>query len=137
MITFTIPGDMRGKGRPRFTARGGFARAYTDTKTENMEAWVKLCALERHPGMRPLDGPVALSMTINVAVPASWPKKRRAHALDGTLRPIGKPDVDNCCKLVADALNGIAWRDDSQIVALTVHKRYAEVAETVLTVTEV
>lgn len=134
MLTITIPGEMRGKGRPRFSARGGFARAYTDSKTANAETWIKACAIEQ-AGIHPMDAPLELQMTISVEVPASWSKRRRADALSGAMMPTSKPDLDNCVKLVADALNGIVWRDDKQIVRMVLAKRYAERAETVLTVT--
>ena len=50
------------------------------------------------------------------AVPASWSQKKRAEALAGVIRPAVKPDFDNVAKLYCDALNGIVWQDDKQIV---------------------
>ena len=35
-----------------------------------------------------------------------------------------KPDVDNIAKAVLDALNGVIWVDDKQVVELTVKKYY-------------
>lgn len=136
MITITIPGEMRGKGRPRFSTRGGHVRAYSDAKTANAETWVRACAIEQ-AGMVPIVGPVSIGITIAVEVPASWPKKRRADALAGAVFPTSKPDLDNCFKLIADALNGIVWSDDKQIVRAECRKHYAERAQTVLTVAEV
>jgi len=134
MIVITIPGEMRGKGRPKFSTRGGFARAYTDAKTVSAENWIKCCAMDQARLTAPLDGPLAVSMAISVAVPQSWSKKKRADALAGRVRPTGKPDVDNTVKLACDALNKIVWHDDSQITNLTVSKLYAEQAQAVLTV---
>lgn len=136
MITITIPGEMRGKGRPRFSSRGGFARAYTDARTVSAENWVKACAVEQ-AGAQPICGPVSLGICIAVEVPASWPKKKRLDALAGAVFPTSKPDLDNCAKLIADALNGIVWKDDKQIVRMEIRKHYAETAQTVLTVAEV
>jgi len=133
-ITILIPGEMRGKGRARFSARGGFARAYTDEKTVTAENWVRCCAADMAPDA-PLEGPVSLDMEIGVAVPRSWPKKRQAAALAGEIRPTTKPDIDNAVKLVADALNGVIWRDDRQIWALTVRKVYQAAPRTMLRVT--
>jgi Holliday junction resolvase RusA-like endonuclease len=42
----------------------------------------------------------------------------------GLIYPAKKPDIDNVVKSVTDALNGLAYGDDSQIVSLYVHKRY-------------
>ncbi len=57
-------------------------------------------------------------------VPPSWSKQKREDALRGLKRPTGRPDVDNYAKIVLDALNGIAWKDDSQVWQLTATKRY-------------
>ena len=58
-------------------------------------------------------------MTVYVRLPVSIPKKRWTMAF-----PITRPDVDNYAKLVLDAA-AILWRDDAQVVDLTVRKRYA------------
>lgn len=136
MLTITIPGELRGKGRPRFSARAGFVRAYTDAKTASAETWVRACASDVVTGT-PIAGPVAVRLDVGVGVPASWPKKRRAAALAGAIWPTGKPDLDNILKLVGDALNGIVWADDKQIVRAEVTRRYVEAPQSVLTVTEV
>lgn len=132
MLRIVIPGEMRGKGRPRFSTAGGFARAFTDSKTANMEAWVKSCAVQA--GATMLDGPLALRMEITCAIPASWPKSRKAMALTGGVRPTGKPDLDNTMKLACDALNGIAWGDDKQVVEAVVSKRYGAEPQTIIEV---
>jgi len=133
MITIIIPGEMRGKGRPRFSVRGGHARAYTDAKTANAETWIRSCAVSQS-GFKPLDTPLSVDIAITVEVPASWSRKKREKALAGEIWPTGKPDIDNAAKLVADALNGIIWKDDKQIVRLVASKRYGEVARTILVV---
>jgi Holliday junction resolvase RusA-like endonuclease len=53
-------------------------------------------------------------------IPASWSKKKAATTVFCTK----KPDCDNIAKIVLDALNGIAFHDDSQVSCLTVHKHY-------------
>lgn len=136
MITITIPGELRGKGRPRFARQGPFVRAFTDAKTASAETWVRSCAVDVVCGA-PIAGPVSVRLDVGVGVPASWPKKRRADALAGIIWPTGKPDLDNVLKLVGDALNGIVWADDKQIVRAEVMRRYVEAPQAVLTVTEV
>lgn len=132
-LHITIPGEMRGKGRPKFSTRGGFARAYTDAKTVSAENWVKTCAVEQ-VGNPVLEGPLSVSVAISVGVPVSWSKKKRAAALAGEIRPTGKPDFDNTSKLICDALNGIVWKDDAQITDARFSKRYAETPETAVMV---
>lgn len=129
-IIVTIPGEMRGKGRPRFSRRGAFVKVHTDEKTANAETWIKACAIDQ-VGMALLSGPLRVELSVGVAVADSWSKKRKERALMQLDHPTGKPDFDNVSKLVCDALNGILWRDDSQIVACSFRKYYsaAPVAE--------
>ncbi|GBQ79513.1 Holliday junction resolvase RusA [Gluconacetobacter johannae DSM 13595] len=128
-LTITIPGAAVGKGRPRF----GNGRTYTDSKTLNAEAWIRQCAIDQ-VGQPVLDCPLRVDMRIDVAVPASWSKKKRQAALDGSLRATGRPDVDNISKAALDALNGIVWRDDAQVDELHIVRRYAEAPGICLTV---
>lgn len=132
-LVIRIPGEIRGKGRPRFSTRGGFARVYTDDRTLTAENLVKLCAVEQ-VGQPMLFGPLALSVDVVVKVPASWSKRKAADALGGQLRPTGKPDADNTLKLLSDALNGIVWKDDAQLVDVRLTKRYGAEPGAVLTV---
>lgn len=129
----TIPGVMRGKQRARIVRRGAYATAYTPRETMNAEAWVKHCVIEQ-VGLLCLEGPLSLTATIYVQVAPSWPTRKRELALAGTLYPTGKPDLDNCIKLISDALNGVMWRDDSQIVRLAVRKAYASKPSTIIEV---
>ena len=57
-------------------------------------------------------------------VPQSYPKKKAALCTQNITRPTCKPDMDNIVKAVADALNGVAYKDDSGIVEAHVYKRY-------------
>jgi Holliday junction resolvase RusA-like endonuclease len=136
MIRFDIPGNLKGKQRPRISTRGGFARAYTPAQTVNAESWVKTCAMEA-AGAPCLEGPLAIRITMAVQVPASWSKRKRADALAGRIRPTGKPDLDNCLKLVGDALNGVAWRDDAQLVEAAISRHYGEMPTTAVEIRQV
>ena len=46
--------------------------------------------------------------------------------LAGRTLPTKKPDADNVMKIILDALNGVAYEDDRQIVALAIRKTYGE-----------
>lgn len=128
-ITFTVPGPLRGKGRPRF----GNGRAFTDSKTVTAEAFVRCCAALVCP-MVPMECPVSLDIRITRSIPKSWPSKKRQAALRGRLHATGKPDLDNVVKLVGDALNGIIWRDDSQITSVTCSRHFGEVEQSVISI---
>lgn len=121
LCSIWFPGHVVGKGRARFVRSTG--RAYTPEKTVNYEAYLRHCMASawKRP---PLDGPVAVSIEIKTAIPASWSQKRKAAALD---RPAScKPDLDNVLKALADSGNGVLWADDKQITDVTVRRVYAE-----------
>jgi Holliday junction resolvase RusA-like endonuclease len=50
--------------------------------------------------------------------------------------PTVKPDLDKLARALLDALIGVAFVDDGQVTALTVAKRYADEAQTVVIVQE-
>lgn len=126
-IRFTVPGQPIAKGRPRMAVRGGHARAYTPAKTVAYEGLIALAGQQAMDGAAPLSGAVSLDVVAWFAIPASWPKKRKAAALAGTdNRHTSKPDGDNVLKAIGDGLNGVVWQDDSQIAEARVSKRYGE-----------
>jgi Holliday junction resolvase RusA-like endonuclease len=137
MTTFTIPGQPVPKGRPKFARRGAHVVAYTPAKTASYENLVKLAAAEAMCGMRPTARPVALSVTLNLQVPASWSKKRHAAAVAGSICATKKPDADNVLKGIKDGCNGIVWADDAQVVRIMIEKRYSETPSAVVHVVEV
>lgn len=111
---FRVDGKVVGKARPRVTLRGGFARAYTPKKTKEAEERIRAAFLEAG-GMKH-KGAVVVYIEVYRTLPKSTPKKI-VSADD-----IVKPDVDNIAKVVLDALDGLAYDDDSQVVGLNVRK---------------
>lgn len=136
MIVIIVPGEARGKGRPRFARRGAFVKTYTDDKTANYENLVAWAGAQAMQGRVPLSCPVEVKLCVHTAPPASWSKKKRELAMAGWVFPTTKPDADNIQKIVFDALNDIVWQDDKQIVTVAFKKRYAEIPGVVLEVTE-
>ena len=124
IIAFTIPGQPVPKGRPRACIRGGKVATYTPDNTARYENLVKLAAQEAMKGLPPIGGAVALEVKVFLAVPASWPKKKQAEAVAGTVRPSGRPDADNLLKSLADGMNGVVFADDAQVTSCLVQKRY-------------
>ena len=127
-FTFEIVGDPQGKGRPRFSTRGGFVKTYTPEKTAPYENFVKLCYLNKYKGQK-LDGEIVAEIIAYFPIPKSFSKKKRSEAIEGKIRPTKKPDTDNIAKTILDSLNGIAFEDDKQVVALIVKKLYGEEAK--------
>lgn len=126
-LVFTVPGQPQGKGRPRVGRVGGHARMFTPSKTLAYEGLIAMACQQAMQDRELMQGPVLLEMRMLHAVPKSWSRKRREAALQGEIMPTVKCDADNCLKAVCDALNGVAWRDDTQVVNVSLSKRYANV----------
>lgn len=123
--TFIVPGEVRGKMRPKASSFGGHAKVYTPSKQIEYENWVRLCYQEAYPDAKPMEGPLYAIVKVNMRVPKSASKKKRQEMLDAKIYPTKKPDLDNCIKQL-DALNGVAFADDSQIIYIDAAKRYME-----------
>ena len=130
-VTFFVPGEPTAKGRPRMARNG---RVYTPEKTAHAESLAKMAASTAMGQNPPLEGPLSLQMVARFGVPGSWSGARKERALAGEEMPTKRPDVDNLIKLVADAMNGIVYGDDAQIVLMSAAKVYAPQAGTEITV---
>ena len=123
-IEFTVPGAPVAKGRPKFCRRGGFVTAYTPAKTLKAE---KVIADEFKKlwsqSQLPKDKAVTLTLDFRMPIPKSLSKKKQQELSMQWHRK--KPDIDNLCKLVQDALNGLAWEDDSCVCVIQATKRYS------------
>jgi Holliday junction resolvase RusA-like endonuclease len=126
MIVYSVYGEPIGKGRPRFAKRGNFVSTYTPQKTKTYEDEIRLMAKAAMGGSEPLETPVTVAIYIRVGIPASFSKQKRKDALANIERPTKKPDIDNIAKCFLDAMNGIVYLDDKQVVSLHITKVYAE-----------
>ncbi|WP_339309750.1 RusA family crossover junction endodeoxyribonuclease [Paenibacillus sp. FSL k6-2145] len=124
MITFTVYGEPVAQGRPRASTQGGFVRMYDPEKSKGYKDYVRLAAAEHAPNAL-LEGPLGMMLTVYRSIPKSFSKKKAAQAESGEIRPVSKPDVDNYLKGVKDALKGVIWKDDSQVVEVFAQKRYS------------
>ncbi len=124
-VRFTVLGEPKGKGRPRFSTQTG--RAFTPKQTVNYETLVHTEYVVQCKGFRfPDDAMLDMRILAYYSVPRSASKKGRALMLEGKIRPTKKPDMDNVMKVVADSLNQVAYRDDTQIVDAQCRKFYSE-----------
>jgi len=130
-VIFSVEGDPVGKQRPRFS-RG---RTYTPKKTVDYEMAIAIKSSMAMGSAEPLETPVAVYIYINHAIPASYSKKRKEACLKRLEHP-KKPDIDNTSKVFLDAMNGIVYKDDVQVVSLRVAKRYDNVASVHVVVRE-
>lgn len=119
-FTFIIPGEPVAKGRPRMTRTG---HAYTPSKTRLYEGYIQDLWKKKTVAELPTGLPLRVCVDAFFSIPKSMSKKAR-KALDGAPHT-KKPDADNVAKAVLDALNGLAFDDDSRICYLKVTKQYA------------
>lgn len=135
MISFTVIGEPVGKQRPKFSTVNGHAVAYTPKKTVDYETLVKLSYQQQCGGkMYEKDIALAIDIMAHFPIPKSVSKKKADMMRSGKIRPTKKPDIDNCIKSICDALNGIAYYDDAQIVEVTVWKFYSDEPKAEITI---
>lgn len=133
-VTITLAGDPQGKGRARAFRRGNFIGHYTPEKTRSYEGMIRTAAMDAMAGRPIFEQPVEVELSAIFAIPASFSQKKRAAALAGEIKPAKKPDADNIVKAWTDAMNGVVFRDDAQIVKGTFAKVYGPAACVAVTV---
>lgn len=130
-MIFEVPGKPTGKARARtfYNPKIGRVQSITPKDTVSYENLVKMCYItSEHRREWFNKEPITMYITAFFEIPKSTSKKDRARMLSGELHPTKKPDADNIAKIVCDALNDVAYHDDTQIVRLIVDKRYTESA---------
>lgn len=131
-VTIWLEGEPVAKARPRMTRSG---HVYTPDKTTKAENEIRRAWQEKHGSI--IEGPVAVSVVFMLKMPETWSKAKKLMAQYREVLPTKKPDVDNLVKTVFDALNGLAYDDDKQIVELSARKVYACKPGTVIRVREI
>ncbi|MCC0658357.1 RusA family crossover junction endodeoxyribonuclease [Clostridioides sp. ES-S-0123-01] len=121
-INFTIDGEPIGKERPRMNTYA--KRTYTPNKTkdyENLIKWLYQSKVKYY-----FEGYIKMTLRCYYSIAKSNSKKVKEQKRNNVLRPSKKPDIDNVVKIVADALNEIAYKDDTQIVEVVASKYYSD-----------
>lgn len=128
-LEFTVEGKTQPKQSAKFyNKRNGFIGSYQPEKVINYANWVKLCFKEKYPtwDLFPVNIPLEMTIKAFLPIPVSKPKKWQEQAKEGKIKPTVKPDTDNITKNIKDALNGLAFADDRQIVIEHIEKWYGE-----------
>ena len=124
-VYVTLPLEPQPKLRPRFRVVRGRVFTHTPYETKEFENQVAALYINKADGKKfERYKPLEVQISFFMEIPKSFSKKKRADIECGLLSHTVKPDLDNLTKSVLDALNGIAWYDDAQIVDLQVNKEY-------------
>lgn len=127
---FVIDGKPQGKARARtfYNPKLGRVQSMTPENTVLYENLVKQSFVQQaDKDARWFNKePLAVYITAFYPIPASTTKKDRQLICSGKLFPTKKPDADNVAKVICDALNGVAYGDDTQIIKLSILKTYTE-----------
>ena len=119
---FKVIGKIQGKGRPRFSGKGGFVRTYTPKTTKEYEELIKESYLKEN-SISNYEGAISIKV-IAYFKRRKYDKKQRVATY-----VLKKPDGDNIVKVVLDALNGIAYNDDKQVSIIELEKLYTDSEE--------
>ncbi len=125
---FFVPGKPQGKARARTFYNPNLNRHMSTTPDNTVlyENLIKECYMQQCGGIYfETKAPVTLRIVARFLPPKSMSKKRQASMLEGKEFPLKKPDMDNIIKVVADALNGVAYRDDTQVMFIAAKKAYS------------
>ncbi len=123
MIRLTVPAVPVAQPRQRHALVAGRIRNYTPA-THPVNAYkAAIMAAVAEAGITPMDGPVVVEVRFYLPRPKRLMRKKDPV---GPIPHTAKPDVDNLWKSTADALSGIAWRDDGQVCLTRASKWYAE-----------
>lgn len=128
-IYFDVPGKPQGKARARTVRNNDKTVSYTPDSTVLYENLIKTCYMSVSKKIYRNKEPLSIHITAYFSPPVSTSKKKCAMMLAGSEYPVKKPDADNIAKVVCDALNGVAYLDDTQVCCLTVDKKYGPTAK--------
>ena len=126
-MRFTVDGEPKGKARARTVRNGDKVHSFTPKSTVEYEQLVKVSYLStENRGIWFNNEPLSINIIAYFQPPKRFTKSDREKVAKGVIFPVKKPDADNIAKIICDALNGVAYRDDAQIVDCHITKRYGE-----------
>lgn len=134
VFEFEVPGEVVGKARPRMNTYTG--KAYTPTKTKNYEYGIRQWFVLNYPRFEQIENRVKVTIIAYFDIPKSTSKKKMVEMLNGNISPTKKPDIDNITKIILDAMNKFAFKDDTQVTKLEVEKKYADVPKVYVKIEE-
>jgi len=125
-IAFFVAGRPVAQGNHRMGRRGGVSWLYDATK--GLRGWREAVAWQARAAMgaeKQLSGPIVLGLAFYLERPKSHCTATGALKANAPALPAVRPDADKVTRSCADAMTGIIYRDDAQVVELYVQKHYA------------
>lgn len=132
-IEIEVPGEAVPQARPRVTRRG----TYDPPRCKAYKQKVALIAKTEMRGRPPMSGPVQMFVNVYHGIPKSWSRNKKIDAIADVIYPTTKPDIDNILKGIMDALKGIVWKDDAQVVIIEAMKEYGEFSRVEMIIEEI
>jgi len=127
-IKFTVYGKAEPAGSKRIGRARGTGKPIVLDANRKSQPWkqqVGIVAGSLMKGRDPFTGPLLLRVTFYQKRPKSHLAKR-GLVKGAPLHPIFKPDTTKLLRGIEDALNGIVWKDDCQVVDQFARKRYGD-----------
>ena len=116
-VTFEVIGIPRPQGSIRAYTPKGWTRPILKHDNPETKGWKQLVAEQAQAvAVEVFEGPITIALRFYLPRPQSLPRKVTHH--------VKKPDLDKLVRCVNDALTGVLYRDDSQIVDLFAAKVY-------------
>lgn len=138
VLNFAVLGNPKGQGRPRFSTKGGFVRAYdakgSKEEKDTVRSVVQQAIVEQHWNMPGVDMPISIEIHAYKQPPSGLQKWLRIAGVNDLVNPLSKPDIDNIAKLYMDAMNGIVYPDDKQVFDMHVVRHYSDTPRVEVTV---
>ena len=125
-VIFEVPGQPKGKERPRWTMVSNTSIVYTPRNTRGYEDMIKTYYKINNFKAFKKDDALEVSAIAYYQIPKKTKKSNKLLMIKVEMLPTKKPDIDNIMKVVLDALNGIAYHDDSQVCKVNFMKMYSE-----------
>ena len=128
-----IPGKPTPLARPRFCN----GRVFNSQVEEFRLFALQVFAAMTTQHVSRFDGPLSLRIDYAMPIPSKFTDNERERALAGLLMPAAVPDLSNLIKFTEDALNGLLWQDDKQIIHLDCLKYYSDYPQTIISFGEI
>ena len=120
--------------KTKFAIRGKYPHAYDPSKKYKEQI---IWQVKPYAPTKIMEGPVELELYFHMPIPKAASMIRRKQMIAGIIHHIKRPDIDNLAYVVTNALKGLVYKDDSQIVNLHVYKRYADAPKILLKVIDI